>query len=57
MNTKPSNVSLEATWDTPRFAHDGAFLISCGGRVGETPATQLEAVMLNDKMLDSNHGG
>ena len=57
MNTKPSNVSLEATWDTLRFARDGAFLILCGGRVGETPATQLEVVMLNDKMLDSIHGG
>lgn len=31
------NVSQEATWDVPRFAFDGASLLSWKPRVGESP--------------------
>jgi hypothetical protein len=33
----PANNSLEATWDAPRFACDGANLLSCKTSDGETP--------------------
>jgi hypothetical protein len=31
------NHSLEATWDAPRFAHDGPDLLSLRTGVGESP--------------------
>jgi hypothetical protein len=61
------NNSLEATWDAPRFACDGAILLSWGARAGEIPGAsplgfasgcfaKLEAVSLL-VMDTSSHEG
>ena len=44
-NSSPTSMKalFAPTWDAPRFAIDGASLISWGARVGDAQAPQLEA--------------
>jgi len=40
----PPNNSLEATWDAPRFAYDGADLLSWKAVGGESPGASARTV-------------